>query len=355
MYLSRVVNIRKYIHKFFFPVIFSIFTFCLLVFSKANLPAIKNSLVLWVNSVVPSLFPFFVATELLMHTNIIYYSGILFKNIMKPLFNVKGECSFAFIMGILSGYPIGAKLACEFRNKNICSKVECERLLSFTNNSGPLFIIGSVGISMFGNVTIGILLFITHLLASITVGHLFRFWGNASNKYYIEHKNTSQLEHSIKMPVNLSNLGEVLAESISSATSTIFMIGGFIVIFACIISILKTCGIFSTLTIIISPIFDFLHINTAFITPLLTGFFEITSGISAISNIAIKEISINVIFSAFLLGTGGISILLQVWSIVSKTDLSIKPYIIGKLLQGLFAAIYTYSFISIFPVFNFNL
>ena len=81
---------------------------------------------------------------------------------MKPLFNIRGEGSFAFIMGILSGYPMGAKIAANFRQNNICSKVECERLLSFTNNSGPLFIIGSVGISLFGNSTIGFLLLFTH-------------------------------------------------------------------------------------------------------------------------------------------------------------------------------------------------
>ena len=51
------------------PMLFLAFTFCLLIFSKSNLPAVKSGLALWANSVVPSLFPFFVATELLMHTN----------------------------------------------------------------------------------------------------------------------------------------------------------------------------------------------------------------------------------------------------------------------------------------------
>ena len=70
----------------------------------------------------------------------------------------------------------GAKIACDFREKNILSKEECERLLSFTNNSGPLFIIGTIGINLFGNTVIGILLFITHILSCITVGIIFRFW-----------------------------------------------------------------------------------------------------------------------------------------------------------------------------------
>ncbi len=55
----------------FLPIIFLFFTLGLLIFSSSNLPAVKSGLNLWATSVVPSLFPFFVATELLMHTNIV--------------------------------------------------------------------------------------------------------------------------------------------------------------------------------------------------------------------------------------------------------------------------------------------
>ena len=82
---------------------------------------------------------------------------------------------------------------------------------------------------------------------------------------------------------------------------------------------------------------------------------EITNGIFAISSIPLKKISISIILSAFLLGIGGISILLQVWSIVSKTDLSIKAYVLGKILHGFFSALYCYLFILIFPSFQFDL
>ena len=158
------------------PFILILFTICLIIFSNTNLYAAKNGLLLWANSIVPTLFPFFVATELLSHTNFTYYLGKILNKFMKPIFNIRGEGSFALIMGIISGYPTGSKIAANFRLNNICSKEECERLLSFTNNSGPLFILGTVGISMFGNSTIGILLLISHLLASITVGIIFRFW-----------------------------------------------------------------------------------------------------------------------------------------------------------------------------------
>ena len=74
-----------------------------------------------------------------------------------------------------------------------------------------------------------------------------------------------------------------------------------------------------------------------------------------VSLVNLKNISLNIIVTAFLLGFGGLSVLLQVFSIVSKSDLSIKPYVIGKILHGFFAAIYTFLFINIFPFFNLNL
>ncbi len=339
--------------KNFFAIVFLLFTACLLLFSKSNLSAVKSGLALWANSIVPSLFPFFVSTELLMHTNVVIQIGNIFNKYMKPLFNVRGEGAFAFIMGIISGYPVGAKIASNFRMNNICSKEECERLLSFTNNSGPLFIVGTVGISMFKNSSIGILLFISHILSCITVGIIFRFWKKSKiSSFDIQDSNIILKE---KQNISFSNLGEILTESISSATSTIFQIGGFVVIFSSIVSILKETGIINILATLGIPICSFLNIDTSFLQPLISGFFEITNGINAITRVYCKKISINIIATSFLLGFGGISILLQVFSIISKTDLSIKPYLYGKLLHGIISSFFTYIFINTIPFFNFDL
>ena len=128
-----IIKFKKYL----LPIILFIFTILLVIFSSSNLEAAKIGLKLWAASVVPSLFPFFVATELLSQTSIPYLLGRFFNIFMRPLFNVGGEGSFAFILGIISGYPVGAKIACDFRKNNILPKIECERLLSFTNNSRP--------------------------------------------------------------------------------------------------------------------------------------------------------------------------------------------------------------------------
>lgn len=215
---------------------------------------------------------------------------------------------------------------------------------------GPLFIVGTVGISMFGSSAIGFLLLVTHILACLTVGFIFRFWKSSrSKKEYIEKSNYNSSN------ISFNNLGDVLASSISKATSTILMIGGFVVMFSVIVSILNQSHFISIVSKFLMPFFNVLHIPNVFISPVFTGILEITNGISAIANIHIKTISINIILASFLLGIGGISILLQVLSITSKTDLSIKPYIIGKILQSFFAAFYTWVFMQLFPMFNFNL
>lgn len=224
-------------------------------------------------------------------------------------------------------------------------------MISFTNNSGPLFIIGTVGISLFGSSTIGFLLLITHIFGCLTVGFLFRFWKR--NRITHQSYYSSQSENKLQN-ISISNLGEALSESISSATSTILMIGGFVVLFSVIISIFNKSGITNLVLLLFEPVCNLLHIPSTISSSLFTGILEITNGISLIADIKLKQISINIILSSFLLGFGGFSVLLQVLSIVSKSDLSIKPYIIGKILHGFFSAFYTYLMILIFPIFNFN-
>lgn len=335
------INLKKNI----ISIIFLLFTICLIVFSKSNIQAVKNSLNIWVNNVIPSLFPFFMATELLNHTNMPRIVGNIFNKIMKPLFNVPGIGAYALFMGIISGYPVGAKIVTNFRNNNLCTKEEAERLLTFTNNSGPLFILGTVGVTLFYDSWVGLLLLCTHILSCISVGIIFRFWKNNAK----EKRNVDTLETN----VTFNSLGEVLSKSILSAINSVVLIGGFIVLFGIIFSILQKTYILSFLKLPLVPIFNLLNIDTNFIIPILTGVLELTNGVTAVSAIASKNLGINIVICAFLLGFGGISIMLQVLSIISKSDISIKPYILGKLLQGTLAAFYTFLIINNFSFFNY--
>ena len=340
------------------PFILVLFTICLVVFSSSNLTATKNGLTLWATCVVPSLFPFFVITNLLSHTKVVSVIGKLLDKFMRPLFNVPGIGGFAFVMGLISGYPVGAKIVADFREKGLVTQDEGERLLAFTNNSGPLFILSSVGIALFGVAKTGLLLLGTHILACITVGIILarfskrnRFensYDTIKNKF--ERKNDSQSCNSEN--ITFKNLGEVLTSSINSSISTILMIGGFVVIFSVIISILNQTNILDNLSTSLYPILNFLNIDLEFAKPLLSGILELTNGVNLVANIPTKLISQNIVLSAFLLGFGGFSVLLQVYSIVSKTDLSMKKYLVGKFLQGIIAGIYTFLALKFLPFLN---
>ncbi len=343
-----VIRIKRNI----ITIIFLLFTIGLVIFSKGNLSAAKSGLSLWATAVVPSLFPFFIATELLGYTNLIPKLGKIFEKIMKPIFNVPGEGSYAFIMGLISGYPVGAKIVSNFRQEGICTKEEAERLVSFTNNSGPLFIIGTVGCMLFGDTRTGVLLLLTHILACISVGFVMSFWKkNSKNSHHCSKKINSK-----KQAVTFSNLGEIISTSITNSISTILMIGGFVVIFSVVISILNQTHITSFFGNAISPILQLFNIeNPSQVgSSIFSGILELTNGISNLSNLHIKSLSQSICISSFLLGFGGLSVLLQVYSIISKTDISIFPYFIGKVLHGIFAIIYTGILLS-FDFFNLDL
>ena len=121
-------------------------------------------------------------------------------------------------------------------------------------------------------------------------------------------------------------------------------------IFSVVISILNHSGLLNLFAKFLSPIFG----NSEFISGFITGIIELTNGLNNISNIHVKAISTNILICAFLLGFAGISIMLQILSVISKEKLSIKPYIAGKILQAILGTLYTFVILQI-PIFNFNL
>lgn len=363
------------------PILFILFVVLLVVFSNSTFSATKAGLVLWANNVVPSLFPFLVAVELLNHTNVVYYLSIILDKYMRPLFNLPGISAFPFVMGFLSGYPVGAKIVSDLYDSGTCTKDEAERMLSFTNNSGPLFIIGTVGISFYANSTIGIILLVTHILASITVGILGGFLSkflvkketNAHNydtlrgfSYSNTARSYGNFEQSTKANgknvlnnsrygasnnVNFSELGEILGSSIMSSIKTVLIIGGFVTLFSVITTLLEKTNFILIFANIISSVFN---VDANLISSFVTGIIEFTNGLSKLSSIHIKNISTNIVLSAIIIGFGGISVALQVLSIISKHHLSVKKYLIGKLVQAGLAGVYTYLILLV-PIFNFNL
>lgn len=172
-------------------------------------------------------------------------------------------------------------------------------------------------------------------------------------------KNTYQKEdvflevfgENVNQNYKISDLGTILGNSINNAISTILLIGGFIVLFSIIISIFNNLHIIESL----GYVFRYLHIPPEYVRCIFTGLLELTNGVNLVASLHVKQMSVQIMMCAFLLGFAGISIFLQIFSIASKNNLSMKPYLIGKIMQGFIATFYTYIILYNFDFLNFNI
>lgn len=343
-----------YLDQLLLPLICILFILLLMSFSKTAVVSASEGLSLWINIVFPSLFPFFVASYVLNSTGFMKAAGVLFEPIMWPLFKIPGCGSFAFAMGITSGYPMGAVVTTGLYEQGLLTKNQAERLLAFTNNSGPLFIIGAVATGMLGKAGLGIYLLVCHVAASLTVGIILRFFrdrddpGNKSGSKIIK-KFKRELFSTGK---SRTNIGILFGDAVKNSIMTLFTIGGFIILFSVIINLLIETGFIEKISVIISTLLKPLKIDTSSIIPVISGFFEITTGVNTASKTFFGNLAQQLSVISFIIGWAGLSVHFQVFSIISRTNLSLKPYLFGKLLHGIFSATYAWAGIKIlgFPV-----
>ncbi len=295
-------------------------TIIMLIFPENSIMYAKNAITMCNEIIIPSLFPFFVCSGLLIYSGLSQTIARLCRPIMKPLFNINGSGATALVLGIISGYPLGAVTACQLYESGYLSKSETERLLAFCNNSGPLFILGAVGTAIYSSKEIGIILYLSHILAAVTVGLLFRF--------YAREKHTAPA-YSLNQP--LSSFSEVFSRVLSNSLN----------------SILTVCGAVIFFSVVTNMLADLIPTDNA-IKALFIGIMELTGGTKSISRTAL-DLTSKLVMSAFVVGFAGLCVHLQVMAIVKKQELSLMPYIIGKLLHGTFAAFYTLIYLKIFP------
>ena len=346
-----------YVRKLLLPIISVLFILSLIYFSKTAVNAAQRGISLWLNVVFPSLFPFFVASELLNKSGFVRAVGILLEPVMRPLFSVPGCGSFAFAMGITSGYPVGAKITSSLMEEKLVNKTEAERLLAFTNNSGPLFIVGAVGVGMFNSSRIGIFLLICHIIACITVGMLFRYHGK-NNKEKLFHRNENIFKRfmfELKNARPSGSMSSLFGDAIKNSISLVLAIGGFIIFFSVVINLLLQTGFIEMVADVGAMILSPLAVDKKIIASVASGFFEITTGTNLVSKIAEVPLIYKLTAASGIIGWAGISVHFQVASIMNNSGISMKPYLLGKCLQGVLAALYTYTFIRISDSFSINL
>ena len=312
---------------------------------KQSIVSAREGLDIWLNLLLPSLFPFIFLSDLLISFGFVNFLAKFTEPIMRPVFNVPGIGIFPFSMSIISGYPVGAKLTSKLRENKLISNAVGNRLISFSSTSGPLFILGTVLIGMLGMPSLAGLMIAPHYLSAISLGILFRFYGKKENLYGETSSNKGLKNQMLDYERKNESIGTLISKSIKDSMDSIIVIGGFIIIYSVIIDLLLYSSTFNLFIGILSKLTS-IEENT--LKGITAGIIELTKGCSLVSKLDIELINKMIIIN-FLIGWGGFSIHSQAISFISKTDISSKIYLVSKALHGLISALYTYVlYISIY-------
>ncbi len=301
--------------------------------------AVQEGLKLCYNVIIPSLFPFFILTSLVISLGLAGYLGRLLEPIMRPLFHVGGSCATVLALGFIGGYPVGARAALTLYEGGQCTKTEAERLLAFCNNSGPAFILGVVGAGIFADSRVGLLLCLTHAAASICVGLIFRFyrWGDKAAR-----------SERTAPPIAAQRFSSAFTGAVKDSVTSTLNICAFVVCFTVLIRLCFLSGILPALAGLLGRLFSPLGFNENWAQRFLTGVLELSSGVWSL--IGDGSLEGKVSMAAFLLGWAGISVHCQVLSFLGESGLNVRTYIGGKLLHGCFSAGLTALLFRLFPI-----
>ena len=304
----------------------AIYTLLLILFPTSSIDAAKSALRLCADSLVPSLFPFFVCSGLLVNCGAAEKLSKLLTPLMKPFFGLGGACSLAMIMGYISGYPVGAKTAADLYTSGNCTKAEAEKLLAFCNNCGPMFIIGALGSGMLENAGVGVILYISHIISSLTVAFIMR----SIPSYPVIRKKPFQTKN--------FTLGEAFGEAVSSSALLTLNVCGFVIMFAILISFTQSIGLVGALSS--------LGIDYNLCKSLIYGFTECSGGCYAVTSALPHSLPCYMLLSS-IISWSGLSVHMQVLGIIRKAKLSPKLYFKGKVLSAIispFITMFLYGF-----------
>lgn len=302
----------------------SIFFVMLLIISKPEIfsKSTIKGLSLFFYSVLPGLFPFMFLTKMLTELGTVFKISKRFSPISQKLFGTPGVSLYCFFMSILSGYPIGAKIIYDLYNKNLISDEDAKRMSIFCTTSGPVFVIGAVGVGMLHSFKLGILIYISHIASSLICGIA----------YNLIFKSKNQAQTKLVFATN-SQKNNIFSTCLSETINSLFLVGGYITIFYLISEILDILQIFSFLSSILSPVFSKLNISNLELKNIFFGIVEVTRGAKELSLISNPNIPV----ICALISFSGISIIMQSLAFLKHAKIKAHNFIFTKCVQFIFS------------------
>ena len=279
----------------------------MVIFPDLYISQTLNGISAWAFNVLPGVLPFIFFTKVLSSLGVVEKFSNIFSKPCKRLFKTPAVSSYVFLMSIISGYPVGAKMTADLYETGKISKSDAFKMTSFCSTSGPMFIIGAVGIGMLGNATFGYIIMLSHILGAILNGTLYRKINATNDKMSLQNE--------------ISKDSADLSSFVLDSALSIISVGTIIAIFFVIITSL-------------SPFFNLFPSPLASI---LEGFIEITKGCLSISS-SIKS-AWSVVACTFVISFGGISTIMQSITMLNKLNMPIKLFVLQKFTHAILATI----------------
>ncbi len=301
--------------------------FALLRYPQAMLAASTKGVMLWFNQVLPSLFPFMVACGLLLRMGAAETVGEWLRPLMKPLFGLPGIAAFPFFLGIFSGYPMGAKITASLYSEKKISLSQAEHILSFCNNPGPLFLVGTVGAAFFQAPYWGYIFLLCCFFGAVATGILFRL-------FYPQNSWDDSLLYHKKSPPSIT---QCLPQTIADSMDTVTQIGGYIILFAVYVEAFQQTGLLH----LIAKAFSFLPFSVDFFSGVLGGLLEMTNGAFLLSY-APDPLIYRLTATCMLVALGGLSILCQTMGILRNVPIKKSRYLAAKICNSIFSGLFFY-------------
>lgn len=284
----------------------------LLVWSREVSAAVSQAVSVCTQVLLPALFPFLVLSNLLVRSDTLRRLSGHLEPVTRSLFGLPGSLAAPLLLGAIGGYPVGAKTVAALYRAGGCRCEDALRALCFCNNGGPAFFIGALGAGLLNDPSLGLRLYLTHLLAALLIGTFC-----LGNKTSV--KSNSSTDH---MPDDRPFLPSLLG-AVTDGFGAFLNLCAFVLLFSVWICLLRQLPVFSALP--------------QGLQGLLCGLLELTSGAGMLCSAALPA---NVLCAAlsFLCGWGGLSVQLQTISLLHEVGLPCRRSLCCKLLQGVLAA-----------------
>ena len=324
----------------------------------ATLKAGVQGTAIWWDVLFPALFPFFLASEVMLGFGIVHFFGTLFDPLMRPLFRIPGIGGFVMAMGFASGYPVSARLTSQLLEQKLLDREEGERLVAFTTSSDPIFLIGAVSVGFFGDARVAPLLAAAHYGSALLLGLLMRFHGRKPARSEPASIHPSGQASASGQDVRRGSLlvrsframhaarlrdgrplGQLLGDAVASSLKLILVVGGLMVFFSALLGALRASGLLLALTRPLAALLGAAGLPGTLADSIAGGLFEVTLGANAAGLAVGVPLVFRIAAAAFVLSWAGLSVHAQVMSLLTKTPLRYWPFLAARLLHGILAVL----------------